>query len=185
MKSNFTAGRVDKFSCKTGKHQSIFWDAKTPGLGLRVTKNGAKSFVFESRLHGKTLRLTIGDQRTWDIGTAQEEATRLKRLVDQGIDPRASKGSRMSRLTTFNWWGSSTNSGLKVRSLGRARMDRRASPSPTAWRDAANGELQRRTKSAERKNPLAGPMLRSALILVVEHNEKSMLLKGLFTFSKK
>ena len=88
MKSNFTAGRVDKFSCKTGKHQSIFCDAKTPGLGLRVTKNGAKSFVFESRLHGKTLRLTIGDQRTWDIGAAQEEATRLKRLIDQGIDPR-------------------------------------------------------------------------------------------------
>ena len=88
MKSNFTAGRVNRFSCETGKNQSFFWDAKTPGLGLRVTRNGAKSFIFESRLYGNTLRLTIGDQRTWDIGTAQEEATRLKRLVDQGIDPR-------------------------------------------------------------------------------------------------
>ncbi len=97
MKSNFTAGRIDKFSCKTGKHQSIFWDAKTPGLGLRVTKNGAKSFVFESRLHGKTLRLTIGDQRTWDIGTAQEEATRLKRLVDQSIDPREEQAEKLAK----------------------------------------------------------------------------------------
>jgi hypothetical protein len=97
MKSNFTAGRVGKFSCEAGKHQSIFWDAKTPGLGLRVTRNGAKSFIFESRLHGKTLRLTIGDQRTWDIGTAQEEATRLKRLVDQGIDPREELAERRAK----------------------------------------------------------------------------------------
>ncbi len=97
MKSNFTAGRVDKFSCKAGKIQSIFWDAKTPGLGLRVTKNGARSFVFESRLHGRTLRLTIGDKRTWDIGTAQEEATRLKRLVDQGIDPREEQAEKRAK----------------------------------------------------------------------------------------
>jgi integrase len=32
--------------------------------------------------------LTIGDQRTWTLGKAQEEATRLKALTDQGVDPR-------------------------------------------------------------------------------------------------
>jgi integrase len=53
-----------------------------------VTAKGAKSYIFESSLHGKTLRLTIGDVRTWTIGKAQAEATRLKTLTDQGIDPR-------------------------------------------------------------------------------------------------
>src|SRR5688572_4490652 len=47
-----------------------------------------RSYVFESRLSGRTLRLTIGDRRTWDIPAARIEATRLKRLTDQGIDPR-------------------------------------------------------------------------------------------------
>lgn len=45
-------------------------------------------YIFETKLHGKTLRLTIGDVRSWPLTKAQEEASKLKVLVDQGIDPR-------------------------------------------------------------------------------------------------
>ncbi len=85
---NFTADRVASFKCKPGAKQSIFWDGKTSGLGLRVTANGAKSYIFQAELHGKTIRLTIGDQRAWSISEAQAEANRLKVKTDQGIDPR-------------------------------------------------------------------------------------------------
>jgi integrase len=85
---NFTAERVAAFKCEPGHQQRIYWDGKTPGLGLRVTATGAKSYVFESRLHGCTVRLTIGDVRTWALSKVQDEATRLKTLTDQGIDPR-------------------------------------------------------------------------------------------------
>jgi integrase len=93
---NFTSDRVAGFSCKSGKQQSIFWDGKTPGLGLRVTAAGAKSYIFETNLHGKTIRLTIGDVRTWAIGKAQAEATRLKALTDQGTDPRQQKAAKLA-----------------------------------------------------------------------------------------
>lgn len=87
-KLNFTADRVASFQCEDGKQQSIFWDAKAPGLGLRVTAAGARSYIFETRLNGKTLRITVGDVRTWTVGKAQAEATRYKAMTDQGIDPR-------------------------------------------------------------------------------------------------
>ena len=87
-KENFTSVRIAGFKCVRGKGQTFFRDGKTPGLGLRVTANGAKSYVFESRLHGQMLRITIGDVRTWSISKAQAEATNLKALTDQGIDPR-------------------------------------------------------------------------------------------------
>ena len=87
-KVNFTADRVASFQCEPGKQQSILWDGKTPGLGLRVTAAGARSFVFEARLAGKTLRVTIGDVRTYTVAKAQAEATRYKVQTDQGIDPR-------------------------------------------------------------------------------------------------
>lgn len=87
-KVNFTADRVAAFQCEAGKQQSIMWDAKTPGLGLRVTAAGARSYIFETRLEGKTIRITIGDIRTWTVGKAQAEATRHKAQTDQGIDPR-------------------------------------------------------------------------------------------------
>lgn len=87
-KENFTVERIAGFKCQPGKSQSIYWDGKTPGLGLRVTASGTKSYIFESRLDGKTIRTTIGDTRTWSIGKAQAEATSLKTLTDKGIDPR-------------------------------------------------------------------------------------------------
>ena len=85
---NFTAARIAGFKCELGKQQRIHWDGKTPGLGLRVTAAGSKAFIFETSLNNKTIRMTIGDCRTWMIGDAQAEATRLKVMTDQGIDPR-------------------------------------------------------------------------------------------------
>lgn len=87
-KIKFTADRVAGFKCEPGKQQTLYWDTYIPGHGLRVTESGAKAFIFEARLHGKTLRLTIGNSLTWTLGKSQAEATRLKTLVDQGIDPR-------------------------------------------------------------------------------------------------
>ena len=91
---NFTAERVAGFKCKPGKQQSIYWDGKTPGLGLRVTAAGSKSYIFETALHGKTIRMTIGDPRNWPLGEAQDEASRLKVMTDQGIDPRQVKAEQ-------------------------------------------------------------------------------------------
>ncbi len=95
-RENFTAGRVAGFKCEAGKNQTIFWDGKAPGLGLRVTRAGVKSYIFETRLNGKTIRVTIGDERTWTISKAQDEATRLKAMTDLGDDPRQVKADKQA-----------------------------------------------------------------------------------------
>ncbi|WP_238500776.1 MULTISPECIES: tyrosine-type recombinase/integrase [Ralstonia] len=87
-KQNFTAARIEGFQCEPNKQQTIFWDAKTPGFGLRITAAGARAYIFESRLFRKTIRVTIGDARAWDLGRARTEAARLKTLIDDGKDPR-------------------------------------------------------------------------------------------------
>ena len=87
-KQNFTAARIESLKCEPDKQQTIYWDAKTPGFGLRITRSGARAYVFESRLFGKTIRLTIGDARAWDLGKARTEAARLRTLIDEGRDPR-------------------------------------------------------------------------------------------------
>ena len=91
-RENFTVGRVAAFECEPGKKQSFFWDGKTPGLGVRVTP-GSKAYIFETRLAGKTMRITIGDVRTWALGDAQIEARELKSMTDKGIDPRQVKAA--------------------------------------------------------------------------------------------
>ncbi|WGS50155.1 tyrosine-type recombinase/integrase [Paraburkholderia sp. D15] len=87
-KVNFTAARVEAHRCAEGKSQSFLWDSKTPGLGLRATSGGAKAYIFQGKIHGSTVRMTIGDPRSWTIDVAQERARSLQTLIDGGIDPR-------------------------------------------------------------------------------------------------
>ncbi len=83
-----TAGRVDAFTCPADKSQAFLWDTEAPALALRVTPTGRKTFVFESRLNGASLRVSIGTAADWPIEKARGEAQRLKMLVDSGTDPR-------------------------------------------------------------------------------------------------
>jgi integrase len=87
---HLTAGLVAALRCPEGKEQAFLRDATTRGLRVRVTAAGAKSYVFESKVNGKTLRRTIGtaDAAVWTIEAARAEATRLRVLVDQDTDPR-------------------------------------------------------------------------------------------------
>lgn len=91
-RENFTAERIASYqfkpSAKGKSNQTVYWDGKTPGLGLRVTATGSKSYIFQTDLNRKTIRITIGDPRIWPLAKAQAEAARLKVLVNQDIDPR-------------------------------------------------------------------------------------------------
>lgn len=85
---NFTVERVANFQCASDKTQTFFRDARTPGLGLRVTKGGARTYIFEARVGNQTLRRKLGDARTMLLKEAQSAAIDLKRLTDAKIDPR-------------------------------------------------------------------------------------------------
>lgn len=103
QRDNFTAGRVADFTCPPDKQQAIYWDGKQPGLGLRVTAKGAKAYIFESRLKGRTVRVTIGGPDAWPLESdevqdretgevrkregARQRAAALAVLIDQGINP--------------------------------------------------------------------------------------------------
>lgn len=112
---SFTAGRLKDATCTEGKQQVFLWDLDTKGLGLRVTVAGAKAFIYQGKLDGKTIRITIGNPDAWPIESqwgkdadgkrievrrgAREEARRLQGLLDQGIDPRRQEAQeRQARL---------------------------------------------------------------------------------------
>ena len=84
-----TAGLIERLTCRTDiKAQAFLRDSKAPGLRVRVTNTGAKSFVFEAKLNRQTIRRTIGDVRAWSIEQARSEANRLRVTLDSGADPR-------------------------------------------------------------------------------------------------
>ncbi len=47
---NLTAGAIERVTCPAGKQQAFMRDSEAPGLRVRVTAAGAKSFVYEAKL---------------------------------------------------------------------------------------------------------------------------------------
>lgn len=92
-KNRLTAGRIGDLEAGDNGKQTFLWDTDAPGLAVRAT-SGSKSFIFESRLNGKKLRITIGDVRAWGIDDARSEARRLQTLIDKGTDPREERARR-------------------------------------------------------------------------------------------
>lgn len=83
-----SAGAIDRLTCPAGKTQAFLRDTKAPGLRVRVTAGGAKSYVFEAKLNRQTIRRTIGDVRARSVDEARAEANRLRVMLDGGTDPR-------------------------------------------------------------------------------------------------
>lgn len=91
-KVKFTTGRIEKFHCAEGKQQSFLWCSEVPGLGVRATSSSnEKRYIFQAKVKGQSMRLTIGKVSTWSIPEAQIEARRLQILIDKGNDPRQVK----------------------------------------------------------------------------------------------
>jgi integrase len=95
-KVRLTAGRITGFKCEEGKAQNFLWCTDVPGLGVRVTANAVKSYIFQSKVNGKTMRVTIGGVSVWSIPEAQAEARRLQIMIDNGNDPRQVKSDKQA-----------------------------------------------------------------------------------------
>jgi integrase len=85
-----TAGRIATLTLADGVSQAFLWDTDVQQLAVRVTA-GEKSYIFQSRIDGRSLRLTIGKISEWSIDAARKEARLLQMQVDKGVDPREQK----------------------------------------------------------------------------------------------
>ena len=83
---------TDRF-CSTAKPlgtRTDYFDAKVPGLALRVTENGHRSwsYLFTSPRDGKRARATIGSYPATSLAAARGKALESRGHVEEGRDPR-------------------------------------------------------------------------------------------------
>ena len=82
-----TNGRVQDFVCPPDKPVAFLWAAAPEGFGVRASKR-SKSYIFQGKLNGNTIRITIGSVNAWLLDEAKEKARRHRLQIDQGRDPR-------------------------------------------------------------------------------------------------
>jgi integrase len=67
----------------------IQYDDEVRGFGVRVTRNGVKSFILNYRINGRVRRATIGRCEEWSVTGARKKAETLRGQINDGIDPLA------------------------------------------------------------------------------------------------
>jgi Arm DNA-binding domain len=76
-----------------------YFDAAFPGLALRITDNGGKSWCAFYRFKGRLRRFTIGSYPAIKPAQARREATAALERVRGGVDPAEEKRARREMRT--------------------------------------------------------------------------------------
>lgn len=88
--NKFTNAWLSSVSAPTLSREE-YKDSDCPGLVLRVTSNGIKTFSFPFRLGARTGRLSIGRYPQITLKNAREIVTQAKSEIINNVDPRNKK----------------------------------------------------------------------------------------------
>lgn len=129
MYERLTEARVANLTPEAGKDRLEIGDALCPGLWIRVTSDGAKSFAIRYRANGRTARYTIGRFPAVTLKKARGEASDLFDRIRKGEDPRHRKSDTaiIDKHVTVEFV-----TGLYLEKLGRRGRGKRMKESHVA-----------------------------------------------------
>ena len=78
--------------------QVDYFDSAYPGLALRITAKGVKSWTYFGRVHGKIKRATLGRYPDLSLAKARRKAGETADAMRQGIDPAAAKRAQRAAV---------------------------------------------------------------------------------------
>lgn len=95
MHRQLTEAMLEKLRPPTTGRLEIF-DTIVPSMAVRVTPNGAKSFVVRCRIKGRSdpIRVTLGNAPGMKLSQARHEASDVLRQCRAGDDPRQTRRAR-------------------------------------------------------------------------------------------
>jgi hypothetical protein len=100
MRVKLTPAFVMKAPLPETGDRVVYWDATQSGFGLVVTRNGARSYVFQYRNAQQISRRWTWSATDLSLDKARKEAKKLAGDVVRGGDPVAEKRRKKSAATT-------------------------------------------------------------------------------------
>ncbi len=118
---NFTKATLDALPVPAAGQRCTVLDAKTPGLQLRITPTGSKTFCVFRRVRGggSPERVTLGRYPTMSIEQARKRAAEITAAMENGTNPAEVLRAHKAELTFGD--------------LFKDYLDRHAKPSKRTW----------------------------------------------------
>lgn len=92
-----TEARVDA-APPPASGSAYYYDLDVPGLALRVTAKGVRTFVLVKKISGVTQRITLGRWPGLKLADARRAAARINGEIAAGLDPVALRRAPMAPI---------------------------------------------------------------------------------------
>lgn len=108
LRVNFTLKYLEALKFPKGQKQYRVYDSKVLGLGLRITPNGTKTYIFYRRLPDtndsprKMVEIRIGKFEDLSLDQARNKASEYNYIVGEDRDPTAGKQGELTYDQLFS-----------------------------------------------------------------------------------
>lgn len=145
-----TKSTVEKLELpKPGEPANFEWDDDLEGFGVRVTSGGARAYIAQRRVHGRSRRVTLGRHGVITAEQARKKAqSALGKMVD-GIDPTAARRRHKAQSITLREVTAryistrKTKHGYALKERTKADIERHLAKSFADWADRPIADINR------------------------------------------
>lgn len=147
---NFTKASLSALASPAPGLRATYHDIKTPGLQVRVTSTGVKTFCVFRKVHGKPERITLGRFPEMTPEQARKRAAEVNAQIAKGESPADQRRTARAEMTFAEFWKSTWNA-TPVSARRSAPLTKTRRPTAITlprWPDASYRKSSRAIASA-------------------------------------
>lgn len=161
---------------------ALHWDEQDRGFGVRVTKDGKRTYVAQGRINGKEARITIGAHGIFTPDQARDAAREHLRSMRMGIDPRAVAKERAAESVTLRHVADSYKRDRPLKESSKSEIERHVTTTFEAWLNKPISSITREAVT-KRFNEMKTKGLRGKGPAPAQANQSFAVLRALSNYA--
>ncbi|MFH1658549.1 MAG: site-specific integrase [Pseudomonadota bacterium] len=161
---------------------ALHWDEQDRGFGVRVTKDGKRTYVAQGRINGKEARITIGAHGIFTPDQARDAAREHLRSMRMGIDPRAVAKERAAESVTLRHVADAYKRDRPLKESSKSEIERHVTTTFDAWLKKPITSITREAVT-KRFNEMKTKGLRGNGPAPAQANQSFAVLRALFNYA--
>ena len=160
----------------------LHWDEQDRGFGLRITKNGKRTYIAQGRVNGKEARITIGAHGVFTADQAREAAREHLRSMRLGIDPRTVAKERAAETVSLRDVADAYKRDRPLKDSSKGEIERHVTTTFEVWLNKPVASISREMVT-KRFNEIKGHGLRGNGPAPAQANQGFSVLRALFNYA--
>lgn len=161
---------------------ALHWDEQDRGFGVRVTKDGKRTYVAQGRINGKEARISIGAHGIFTPDQARDAAREYLRSMRMGIDPRAIAKERAAESVTLRHVADAYKRDRPLKESSKSEIERHVTTTFDAWLKKPITSITREAVT-KRFNEIKTKGLRGKGPAPAQANQSFAVLRALFNYA--